>query len=89
MENHDGEIINEEEDTGESILSRFITSTKEHNQHLCTVVDLISQIVKESTKQTLIYVIYYFGAAISSLTKISDESNPAEHIITSVLNFYQ
>ncbi|KAI3950422.1 hypothetical protein MKW92_010667 [Papaver armeniacum] len=39
MENHDGEITNEEEDICESVLSRFRFSSKEHHQHLCAVVE--------------------------------------------------
>ncbi|XP_026438631.1 RRP12-like protein [Papaver somniferum] len=80
-------INQEDEDICDSILSRFGTSTKELHQHLCAVVGAISAELKESTKQTSISVIYYFGATTSSLTKLSEESNPSEHIITALLTF--
>ncbi|KAI3965357.1 hypothetical protein MKX01_042838 [Papaver californicum] len=95
IENHDDETISlpisrelpEEEDICDSVLSRFGTSTKEHHQHLCAVVGAISAELKESTKKSSVSVIYYFGATISSLTKLSEETNPSEHIITALLTF--
>lgn len=61
------------------ILSRFGNSTNENHQHLCAVIGAMSQELKE---QNLPYTpVAYFGAACSSLDRLSSEPDLPRHIV--------
>ncbi|OVA08308.1 putative domain NUC173 [Macleaya cordata] len=77
--------IEDNEDICSSLLSRFGNSTKEDHQHLCAVVGGMSQELKD--QKLPLAPIALFGATISSLDRLSLESEPSGHIITALLTF--
>ncbi|QHN83601.1 hypothetical protein HN51_060040 [Arachis hypogaea] len=66
-----------------SILSRFSGSTKESHLHLCAVIGAMSQELKEQKLAS--FPVAYFGAACSSLDRMSVEPNPPSHVIGALL----
>ncbi|MED6156088.1 hypothetical protein PIB30_011550 [Stylosanthes scabra] len=71
------------DDFCDSILSRFSGSTKESHLHLCAVVGAMSQELKDQKLPSS--PVAYFGAACSSLDRISVEPNPPSHVIGALL----
>lgn len=66
-----------------SILSRFGNSTNENHQHLCAVIGAMSQELKEQNLPAT--PVAYFGAACSSLDRLSSEPDPPKHIVDALL----
>ncbi|MED6200947.1 hypothetical protein PIB30_090241 [Stylosanthes scabra] len=71
------------DDFCDSILSRFSGSTMETHLHLCAVVGAMSQELKDQKLPSS--PVAYFGAACSSLDRISVEPNPPSHVISALL----
>lgn len=67
----------------ESILDRFSSSTQEDHQHLCAVLGTMSQELKD--QNIPLTPVAYFGAACSSLDRLSSEPDPAGHVIESFM----
>lgn len=67
----------------ESILDRFSSSTQEDHQHLCAVLGTMSQELKD--QNIPLTPVAYFGAACSSLDRLSCEPDPAGHVIESFM----
>nr|XP_029154576.1 RRP12-like protein isoform X2 [Arachis hypogaea] len=76
-----GEGLND--DFCDSILSRLSGSTKESHLHLCAVVGAMSQELKDQKLPSS--PVAYFGAACSSLDRISVEPDPPSHVIGALL----
>ncbi|KAF7836830.1 RRP12-like protein [Senna tora] len=66
-----------------SILSRFGNSSNEYHQHLCAVIGAMSQELKEQNLPST--PVAYFGAACSSLDRLSSEPAPPHHIVDALL----
>ncbi|RYR11336.1 hypothetical protein Ahy_B04g068894 isoform B [Arachis hypogaea] len=71
------------DDFCDSILSRLSGSTKESHLHLCAVVGAMSQELKDQKLPSS--PVAYFGAACSSLDRISVEPDPPSHVIGALL----
>uniref|UniRef100_A0A6N2L0E4 Uncharacterized protein n=1 Tax=Salix viminalis TaxID=40686 RepID=A0A6N2L0E4_SALVM len=65
-----------------SILSRYSTSTQEDHQHLCAIIGTMSQELKDQNLPST--PIAYFGAASSSLDRLSSSSDTPPHVIDSL-----
>lgn len=65
------------------ILSRFGNSTNENHQHLCAVIGAMSQELKEQNLPSS--TVAFFGAACSSLDRLSSEPNHSQHIVDALL----
>ncbi|XP_054821263.1 uncharacterized protein LOC129320102 isoform X2 [Prosopis cineraria] len=82
----EGPYFSVDEDNGDfcsSILSRFGNSTDESHQHLCAVIGAMSQEFKEQSLPST--HVAYFGAACSSLDRLSSEPDAPNHIVDALL----
>ncbi|KAG9443732.1 hypothetical protein H6P81_015072 [Aristolochia fimbriata] len=75
--------MEESVDLCESVLARFRNSTREDHQHLCAVISAMSQELKDHKLPST--PISYFGATISSLTRLSSDSSGSDPVVTALL----
>jgi len=73
LEVHGAELLNEEDDIGASVLSRFNTSDDEEHRHLCVVVGAMAQELKD--QNVSLSPIAYFGATLSALDRLTSDDN--------------
>lgn len=66
-----------------TILSKYSNSGDEHHQHLCAITGAMSQTLKDQNQP--LSLVAYFGAAVSSLDRISAETEPSTHTLDALL----
>lgn len=71
------------EDFCSTILLKYSNSGDEHHQHLCAITGAMSQTLKDQNQP--LSLVAYFGAAVSSLDRISAESEPSSHTLDALL----
>nr|DAD45608.1 TPA_asm: hypothetical protein HUJ06_003838 [Nelumbo nucifera] len=75
--------MEETDDLCSSIFSRFSNSTQEDHQRLCAVVGAMSQELKDQNLP--LTPLAYFGATVSSLHRLSTESEASDPVIAGLL----
>lgn len=73
LEMQDAALLNEEDDIGASVLSRFSTSDDEEHRHLCVVVGAMAQELKD--QNVSLSPVAYFGATVSALDRLSSDDS--------------